>query len=100
MLEPIDIVWQVLCVQPRVVMLHVVVIFELTDDATAEEQCTLLICPIRIRIVAKEVRAHLSIKVGDELLRLRELLHAIIILLQAVRMLIEQGRVLHVLIVE
>ena len=80
MLEPIDVIWQVFSVQPRIVMLHVMMIFEFADNAAAEELSTLFICPIRIRVVTEEVAAHLRVKVRDCLLRLRELLHAIIVL--------------------
>ena len=100
MLEPIDVIGQVFCVQPRVVVLQGFVVPELADDAAAEELCAFLIGPIRVRVVAEEVRLHLRVKIGDDLLRLLELLHPIVVLRQAVRMLIEEGSVLHVLVVE
>ena len=80
MLEPIDVIGQVLCVQPRVVVLQGFVVSELADDAAAEELCALLICPIRVRVVAEEVRLHLRIEISNELLRLLELLHPIVVL--------------------
>ena len=99
MFEPIDKVWQVFRVQPCIVMLHVMVISELADQSTAEEFCSLLICPIRVRIVSQEVRHLLRVEISDKFRSLLELHHAIFILGQTVRVLVEQSSVLHILIV-
>ena len=80
-------------------VLHVVMVFELADDATAEELSALIISPIRVGIVAEEVSAHLGVKVSDELLSLVKLLHAVVVLGQAMCVLVEHSSVLHVLVV-
>ena len=100
MLEPVDVVWQVLRVQSRVVMLHVAVILDLVDHARAEEFFALIVSPIRVRIVAEEVRAHLGVEISDQLLGLLELLHAVVVLGQTVRVLVEHSGILHVLVIK
>ena len=100
MLEPVDVVWQVLRVQSRVVMLHVAVILDLVDHARAEEFFALIVSPIRVRIVAEEVRAHLGVEISDQLLGLLELLHAVVVLGKTVRVLVEHSGILHVLVIK
>ena len=49
--------------------------------------------------MAQEMRSKLSIELNDELLCLTELSHPFVVLGQTVGMLVEQGRILHILIV-
>lgn len=100
MLNPVDVIGNVLSVQAGVVMHDVIVILECIDEPTAQEVLPLVVCPVRVGVVSKEVCPHLGIVLGDVLLSLTELMHAGLVLVQAVRMLVEQGRVLQVLEVD
>ena len=100
MLDPIDVVWDVLGVEASVMMLNVVMVIEVTNDAGAEEMRPLVISPVGVGIVAEEMSIMLLVESGDELLRLAELQHAVIVLVHVVRMLVEEGAILHVLVVK
>lgn len=99
MLQPVDVQRNVLSIQSSIVVHHHIVIFKLTGETIAEELGTLLICPVRVGIVSKEVALQLSIELCNVLLSPSELHHTIVILLQTMGMLVEKGSILHVLIV-
>jgi len=99
-LEPVDVVGNVLGVEAGVMVLHVMMVLQLTHDATAQELSSLVICPVGVGVVAEEVGIHLGVEFSDELLRLAELSHALVVLTEAVRVLVEQSCELHVLVVK
>jgi len=73
LLEPVDVVGDVISVQSSVVMSHVIMVLELVNNAVAEELGTLIICPIGVSIVPGEIGVKLFVVLGDELLGLAEL---------------------------
>ena len=68
MLQPVDVQRNVLSIQSSIVVHHHIVIFKLTGETIAEELGTLLICPVRVGIVSKEVALQLSIEFCNVLL--------------------------------
>ena len=99
-LNPVDVVRDVLSVEASVMMLHMIVVVEMTNDTTAEEMRPLIISPIGVSIVAEEVGIMLLVESSNKLLCLAELEHAMVVLVHVMSMLIEKGAVLHVLVVE
>ena len=73
LLEPVDVVGDVISVQSSVVMSHVIMVLELVNNAVAEELGTLIISPIGVSIVPGEIGVKLFVVLGDELLGLAEL---------------------------
>ena len=80
MLQPIHVIGDVLCVQSCIVVLHVVVIFQFTDDAAAQKLVSLGIGPVRVGIMAEEVGVELGIEFSDVRLGLAKLLHTAVVL--------------------
>lgn len=99
-LQPVDVLWNVLGVEAGVVMLHVMMVRQLAGKSTAQELRSFLISPVGVSIVPKEVGVHLGVMFDNELLRLSELMHPLVVLVQSVGVLVEERSILHVLVIE
>lgn len=91
LLEPVDVVGDVISVQSSVVMSHVIMILELVNNAVAEEFGTLIIGPIGVSIVPAEIGVKLFVVLGNELLGLTELEHALLVLGDRVGVLVKHS---------
>ena len=98
--DPVDVIRDVLCVQSCIMVRHVMVVFEVTDDAAAQKLVSLSISPVWVSIVTEEVGVKLGIELSDKRLCLAELLHTTVVLLEWMCMLVEESCELHVLIVK
>ena len=61
---------------------HVMVVFEVTDDAAAQKLVSLSIGPVRVSIVTEEVGVKLRVELSDKRLCLSKLLHTTVVLLE------------------
>ena len=56
------------------------VIFQVSDDPTAQKLISLGISPVRVSIMTKEMGVKLSIELSDERLCLSKLMHTTVVL--------------------
>ena len=59
---------------------HMMVVFEVADDPTAQKLVPLRIGPVRVSIVTKEVGVELGVELSDKRLCLAKLLHTAVVL--------------------
>ena len=59
---------------------HVMVVFQVSNDPTAQKLISLSISPVRVSIVTKEMGVKLSIELSDECLSLSKLMHTTVVL--------------------
>jgi len=82
MFDPIDVIRDILCVKSCIMVRHVMVVFEVTDDAAAQKLVSLSIGPVRVSIVTEEMGVKLGIELSDKRLCLAKLLHTTVVLLE------------------
>lgn len=79
---------------------HVMMVFKVTDDPTAQKLISLGIGPVWVSIVTEEMCVKLSVELGDKRLCLAKLMHTAVVLTEWMCMLVEESCKLHVLIVK